>query len=340
MLEKPALDERLICTQLRDHFNLSISDLTFLPLGADQNTAAYRAVAKDGTGYFVKLRGGGFDESAVAVPRYLSELGVREIIAPLPSNTGQLWSELEGFCLLLYPFVESRDAYEVEMSPRRWREFGAALRRIHDAPLPPALIALTRREAYSSRWREQLGAFLGITDTTAFADPAAGAMAAILREQRPAIAALIDHAGRLAEYLRGQPLPFVLCHSDLHAGNVVFGDNRLYLVDWDQPILAPRERDLMYPGGAQGFRGHAPEEEEHLFFEGYGTVEIDTAAVAYYRFERIVEDLAVFGEQLLLSDDGGEDRAQSVRYVKSNFQPGGTIERAYAALSRGSAGGE
>jgi spectinomycin phosphotransferase len=61
--------------------------------------------------------------------------------------------------------------------------------------------------------------------------------------------------------------------------------------------------------------------------------------VAYYRFERIVEDLAVFAEQLLLSDEGGDDRAQSVRYVKSNFQPGGTIERAYAVAREAMTGG-
>jgi spectinomycin phosphotransferase len=35
-----------------------------------------------------------------------------------------------------------------------------------------------------------------------------------------------------------------------HAGNVVVGaDNELTIVDWDEPILAPKERDLMFIGG-------------------------------------------------------------------------------------------
>jgi spectinomycin phosphotransferase len=45
--------------------------------------------------------------------------------------------------------------------------------------------------------------------------------------------------------------------------------------------------------------------------------------------ERIVEDIAVYCEQLFLTDEGGEDREQSLRYLQSNFSPGGTIEVAY-----------
>ena len=89
----------------------------------------------------------------------------------------------------------------------------------------------------------------------------------------------------------------------------------------------------MYPGGAQGFRGHTPEEEEYFFFEGYGEYMVDSTAIAYYRFERIVEDLAIYAEELLLSEEGGEDRPESLRYAMGNFQSGSTVERAYTALA-------
>ncbi len=333
MLEKPAFDERLIHTCLRDNYDLPLSQLTFLPLGADPNTAVYRAVSGSAA-YFVKLRSGNFDESAVAVPRFLSDLGIREIIPPRRTAAGHLWAELEGYRLILYPFVESRDAYQVEWTVALWRGFGAALRRIHDAALPPALAGFVRRETFAPRWRGRLAELLDLAAAAEFDDPAAAAMAALLNRRRREIQELIDHAGRLGEGLRSKSGHFVLCHSDLHAGNLVLdADGRLFIVDWDQPILAPRERDLMYPGGAQGFRGHAPADEERLFYDGYGPVAVDWPAVAYYRCERVVEDLAVFAEQLLLSEEGGEDRPQAVRYARSNFEPGGPIERAYAALA-------
>jgi hypothetical protein len=43
-----------------------------------------------------------------------------------------------------------------------------------------------------------------------------------------------------------------LCHSDIHAGNILIDVNDdFYIVDWDNPILAPKEHDLMFIGGGQ-----------------------------------------------------------------------------------------
>ncbi len=87
----------------------------------------------------------------------------------------------------------------------------------------------------------------------------------------------------------------------------------------------------MFPGGGQGFRGQPPEAEETLFYAGYGAADIDPVALAYYRYERIIQDIAVYCEQLLTSAAGGADRAESLHYLQSNYQPNGTIDLAYTA---------
>ncbi len=66
--------------------------------------------------------------------------------------------------------------------------------------------------------------------------------------------------------------------------------------------------------------------EEVVFYQGYGQAEIDLSALAYYRYERIIKDLAVFCGQLLLTDEGGADRERSYSCFASNFEPGGTLE--------------
>jgi len=53
--------------------------------------------------------------------------------------------------------------------------------------------------------------------------------------------------------------------------------------------------------------------------------------MAYDRYERIIEDIAVYFEQIFLSDEGGEDRKQSLEYLESNFLPGHRIDLAYQA---------
>ena len=62
---------------------------------------------------------------------------------------------------------------------------------------------------------------------------------------------------------------------------------------------------------------------------GYGQTQIDAAALAYYRYERIVQDIALFSEQILTAEKGNRDRVQALQYLMSNFLPAGTIEIAH-----------
>jgi hypothetical protein len=132
--------------------------------------------------------------------------------------------------------------------------------------------------------------------------------------KREQIGNLVDRAERLAKTLRAQAPPPVLRHTGLHAGNVLIdADGDFYLVDWDEPLLSAKERDLMFIGGAQGFIGSTAPEEERLFYQGYGQTAVDPVGLAYYRYERIVQDIAAFCKQLLLTDEGGADRQQALR---------------------------
>jgi len=330
MLEKPDLSDESIITVLQKEYGLSIAAVSFLPLGADLDTAVYRAITPGGTPAFVKLRRGDFDEASVAVPKFLSDRGLKQVIAPLPTRTGRLWAGLDPYRLILYPFVEGSDAFEVDLSDAQRIEFGAALRALHTAVLLAAITNHVRREAFAPRWRETTRAFLTRIEKESFADPVAAELAAFLQIKRDETLELIRRAGRLALALQVQTPEYVLCHGDIHGWNLlVDAHNALYMVDWDTLVFAPKERDLMFVGSGLGGNGHTLREEEDLFYQGYGWVERSQTALAYYRYERIIEDVAVYCEQILLTDEGGEDRRQALAYLKSNFEAGGTIEIAY-----------
>lgn len=336
MLEKPDLQDDTIIACLRGEYGLPVTQVAFLPLGADLNTAVYRATTGDGQAYFCRLRSGVFDETSVELPNYLRDQGVKQIIAPLKTQAGGLWASLDRFTVILYPYVEGRNGREIELSERHWREFGRALKRLHTTTLPPGLIGRIREETYSPKWREIVKTSLEQTEPDTFADPAAAELAAFLKAKRDEVSDLVNRAEQLAQTLVAQPRERVLCHSDVHGSNVLIGtDGAFYIVDWDDPILAPKERDLMYVGGAQGFVGYTAQEEEALFYRGYGRALVDPFGLAYYRYERIVEDIAIYCQQLLLTDEGGQDREQSLRYLQSNWAPDGTIEIAYRSDKTG-----
>ena len=68
-------------------------------------------------------------------------------------------------------------------------------------------------------------------------------------------------------------------------------------------------------------------DESPAFYRGYGPANVDAEAIAYYRCERIVEDVAVYCDRLLLpGGDEGAERARSLQRLVSAFRPHGVFE--------------
>jgi spectinomycin phosphotransferase len=332
MLEKPAnLQDEQIMACLREAYGLIIAEITFLPLGADAYAAVYRATTTDQTTYFVKLKRRNFDPISVEIPKFLADSGIPQIIAPLATTSGELSTQLGEYDVILYPFVEGQNGWNVSLSDSQWKIYGQTLKHIHSLEMPRALADRILRENYSPYWRERVREFQAQVETSIFADPVAAAMANFLTEKRRDISYLVQRAEDLGKVLQNQVTDNVLCHSDIHLGNLLINDETFYIVDWDQPILAPKERDLMFIGGGIGNGQFSPEQEEALFYAGYGQTEIDPVALAYFRYERIVQDFAAYSEEILLMDGDGEDRPEGLKRVMSQFQPNAVIDMAYRA---------
>jgi spectinomycin phosphotransferase len=329
MLEKPNIPDQLIRSRLQDEYRLYTNQLAFLPLGVDVNAAVYRFVAQDEKVYFLKLRKGDLEEVTVAVPQFLKSLGIAHILAPLPTRKGQMWGNVEDYSMILYPFVDGKDGYEVTLSDRQWIELGTAIQAVHTAQVPPDLQSLIRQETYSPQFRESVRNFMSQVEETTFEDPISAKLATFMQGKRDEINRIVDRGDQLGLELQGGSLEFVLCHSDLHAGNLLINDEQeFFIVDWDSPILAPKECDLMFAGAGMS-RNWPGDREAQLFYQGYGTVQVNPMAVAYYRYERIIQDIAAFCEEIFLSGEGEEDRLQAYHYLTRNFLPAHLVEIAF-----------
>lgn len=334
MLTPPDLSVDAIVGCLRDAYGLRVRRATFLPIGADVSAAVYRVEADDGTPYFLKLKRGNFDDVAVAVPAFLHAHGIPRVMAPLATATHRLWTSGDGFAWILYPFFEGHNGFAAPLSDAQWVALGETMRLLHSALLPPELSRRVPREDYSPRWRDMVTQFDEQVETRAYADPVARSLATFWLTKRTEIRTMVARAARLAEALRRRSLPFVLCHTDLHAGNVLLSaSGELAIVDWDEAIFASKERDLMFVGGGVGAvwnRAH----EEALFYEGYGPVEVDPAALAYYRYERIVADLAAYGLQIFEAHGSVADRERGLRALATAFLPNDVVEIAHRTYQR------
>jgi spectinomycin phosphotransferase len=219
----------------------------------------------------------------------------------------------------------------VGMSDNQWREFGLTLHAVHASGLAEELCGQLPVESFALPSAALARRILDLTETREFENPVAAQFAAFWREHAKRIRQMLSRAEELGRLLQSRSFNYVLCHADIHAANIlVHEDGRISLIDWDGPLVAPRERDLLFVVGSRIARSVEPREEE-LFFAGYGPVEIDREALIYYRYERIVEDLGEIGRSVLL-DPGPSDqmRAEESRLARSFFAPGGDIDHAEA----------
>ncbi len=335
MREPPKLADATIMAALHAHYGISITALTFLPLGSDSASAVYRVHAADGATYFLKARtGAGFSLPSLVVPRYLHNQCVPHIVAPLPTITQTLWVSVNDFALSLYPFIDGRTGADVGLSEQHWRAFGALLKQIHTSQLTPDLIQIVARETFTPSRRSVINHLETAITRQDLADTLQCELAAFWHSRRDEIPTLVDRADALGRQLRQTSAPLVLCHADMHTWNVLLDTaQQLWLVDWDETILALKERDLMFVVGGIGGDRVGPHETA-CFLRGYGDTAIDPRALVYYRYAWAVQDMASYGERVFfLPDLGEETRRDAMHGFMDLFEPGNIVALAFASDS-------
>ncbi len=337
MREPPNISVELLRSGLRDQYDLEAVTLEFLPLGLDSRAGVYRVVSAQGERYLLKARSGSLYEPSCLVPRYLHDHEIAAVVAPLPTTQGALWAKVgvKGeLSLILYPFIEGDSGWRPDLTDAQWQAVGMALKQIHQVTPPSEGFPLLRKETfatseYGSSVRT-LGAHIRRTDGGSQSERS---MRACWMEHQSTIHTALTTMETLAGALRQRSGPQVICHADLHPGNIIRGHaNRVFVIDWDDVMLAPKERDFLFVGEPQA--GELAHEGAPPFFQGYGPTTIDWAALTYYRFERVVQDVIECGRIVFLSDDVGEAaRAGEADLFCAIFAPDGEIVAAWAAAA-------
>lgn len=305
---------------LRASYGLAVEAIAPLPPGYDSYARVYRVQA-GGRRCFLKVKAGVVDEMSVLLPRFLHDQGLESVVAPLPTITGKPWGTVGGCTLILYSFIDGVSGGR-GLTDAQWTAFGALLRQIHEAPLPPDLLRRLSQETFipHPRWMAVIQRLQAGLDAWATDHPAERRLIAFWQDHRREVAAVIAGAEGLGRRLRDRsPAPaMALCHADIHTHNLlVDGQGRLFVVDWDEAVRAPRERDLQFVTVGPFLQDTR---QEALFFDGYGRgygpADIDPLIMAYYRYSRTMEDLSAFAESALLLDVDDAVKLDSVEWFE------------------------
>lgn len=324
MHEQPNFAEKLLRACLRDRYNLSPITLDFLPRGLDYDAGVYRVTNEQGTAYLLKATSRLLDKASCLVPRYLRDQGITAVVAPLPTSLGALWTRAEEWTVMVYPFIDGECSL-TGMTDEQWKEVGDIFKRIHQVKLPTSGFESLRKERFDPaeyvQWIRTFEAQHLQEQSSASASQRA--LRSSWQAHQPTIHTAVTILEKLAEMLQERPLPFVICHADLHARNLIRDPSgHVFVIDWDEVMMAPKERDFIFLR-----KPHA-----EAFFQGYANTEIDWSLLTYYLWERVVQDLVYLAHNVCFRDDWTEKtRAQAVQTFHESLESGSNLRAASEA---------
>lgn len=289
-----------IIEDLKIYYGIEVSNLE--PLSSE----VYKVETRDGKTFFLKLNPSHFN------PDIFNLLAsYREVVHPIMTLGGKFFQQAGESTYLLYPFIEGQDGINRALSNEQWIKLGQVLKKIHQIEIPSHI--QIRQEDFSPRWHEVVRSFLNIQGDAP--------LLKFLRKNRLIIEYIVQRAEELKESAKSQKK--VLCHSDIYGGNIILDGESLFIVDWDNPILAPKERDLLFISEGTSKFWNMPIETK-LFYQGYG--QIEDKVLSYYRFEQIVQDIAVFSHAILSES---QDKTEIYKQFLDMFAENGVIEIAF-----------
>ncbi|NBC70456.1 aminoglycoside phosphotransferase family protein [Paenibacillus sacheonensis] len=312
MINSTRIPEKLLRSLLMEQYELVPATLEFLPLGLDYNAAVYHIVSGQQVSYLLKVTSRPLYEPCYLVPSYLNQQGITSVVAPISNSRGALWTQLRDWTVVVYPFIDGESSFE-GMLAEQWNKLGIALKLIHQVILPPEGFHSLRQEMFNPaeyiRW---VRTFENHNARFESVNTIENELRAAWDKNRPTIHAMLTSLKEQAGLLQSRTIPYVICHADLHPANVIRDEaGQVFVIDWDEVMLAPKERDFIFVG-----MPHAD-----AFFQGYGTTEIDETALAYYRLERDIQDLIECARVVCTMDDFAlEEEAKSKSNAVKLFQ--------------------
>jgi hypothetical protein len=134
----------------------------------------------------------------------------------------------------------------------------------------------------------------------------------LLLPRKDEVLGLLDRLKQLQALVRAQKKQMVLCHTDLHGGNLIANDRGdLYLLDWEGAWIAPPEHDLFFFAWDERFWDLFLPRYERVF----GPVQLDPATFGFYLYRRNLEDSAEWFVRILYEDNGEAQDRQDLRWI-------------------------
>jgi len=310
---------------IKKEYDISIINIEQLNLGIDINSTLYKAYSIDQKMYFLKIRSGEFYEASIKIPFWFSKhSGSKNIINPIETKDKKLYVKTLSFTIAIFPFIDGKSGWDINLTNDQFIQFGEFMKKLHSSILPKKYLKNIYTANYNQEYRNNVKEYLQNMDIQSKDN-------IVIKEleiNKNTIMEIINFMENTTDEIFYEKQNICLCHGDIHAGNILIGNDNIYIVDWDTLILAPKEKDLMFIGGGIGRKWNTESELEY-FYKGYGQeTKINKTLLKYYRCERIIQDIFYLYNEIISSKTDNKEKMLRLEIIKQKFEPKNVVEMA------------
>jgi Ser/Thr protein kinase RdoA (MazF antagonist) len=316
---EPAIDKPAILRALRQAYDLPIESVTFMTSG--WASYIYRGEIAGGASCLVKVYDESLPEPLLATSRdfylplthQLCAKGLLTSIAcPVQAPDGRFSIGVGQHRIIVFHFIEGHAIGFGPLPDEVLVKLAGLIGRLHSSTGSLELRSpLTEdfRIAFERLLPAGMDALTGVSpgNRHGWAE-----WRDLLLPRRDEILEYLRRLRHLQAVMRSHPRRMVVCHTDLHGGNLILnGAGDLYIVDWEGAQLAPPEQDLFFFAGEDTFHG--------LFWPNYArefpeaTLGLD--ALGFYFYRRGLEDLAEWIQRLLHTEQSQEQASRALHWA-------------------------
>ncbi len=223
--------------------------------------------------------------------RLFNDAGIKNITHPIKTITGELVFCLDKYPTALFNFIEWFNANDQPLNEDQRFALGKLLGKIHQAKKVIGEFSIKEDFKYGNinRLLETLDKIDSyIKDPSKYKSKTAQ----LLLKNKDKILNRVKELEGLGGKLRNQNIDFVICHSEPHAWNTMIDkEGEIYLIDWDDSLYAPREKDLNMI------------KNDQIKLDGYksvvGEFKINQEIIHYYQMEWNISEIDAWSNSLL-----------------------------------------
>lgn len=248
--------------------------------------------------------------NSLPILKNINKLRFERISHPISTVTNSLHVVNKGILIVLFNFINAPQNYSYDNF-----SLGKLIAEIHD--LTPKVTVNAPIESFYFKYVDSFKRKLNNIINLESSNKSENDLSDLMKNNNKELLKLYNKFMKLSNSCRSDNLAMVLTHGDAPGNILVKSPKDIYIIDWDDILLAPAERDMWFL------------QDKIEYLEGYVSVrsnyQINKNAATYYLFSRYFNDLVEYWTEILGEKEESHKETNFQQLKKELFEDGGWL---------------